>query len=186
MKKKFVAAICSFALALALPTAAFADGSAEQGGDVEYFPTDNGVVIVEGDVTIDSVTDAAPAANTPAGANVLCSYEINGTVNSGEATVGLNYGEKMEGKVEDDSTYFVTVFIQHEGWNEQRVIEQEWYENTAFVNVTEFSTFTVVEGAYYGTAPKTGVETSGIALATIAAALCAGGVIYVLRKKVTA
>lgn len=162
-----------------MPVAAFADGSAEQGGYVSnYFFTEEGAVWIEGDVTIESVSDAGPAANTVAGAEVLCSYEIVGTVNSGEATVGLPWSDDI------DSEY-VTVFIQHEGWNEQRVVDHPT-GNIAYVNVSEFSTFTVVEGAYYGTAPKTGADNTGIAVATVTAIVCACGVAFALRKKVVA
>ena len=100
--------------------------------------------------------------NTPADAKVILSKEITGSIAKGKmAGVGLKVGGEYANKL-------VTVFIQHQNSNEQQVVkvaEDGWI----YVEVSEFSIFTVAEGTYNAsasvagensklTSPKTGVD----------------------------
>lgn len=179
--KKIAAALCVFALMFALPMSAYAAGSAEQGNvDSELTAYGDGYFILgASDVSVKATT--TKAANTPADAKVILSKEITGTIAKGKvAKVELEVGEKYAGKS-------VTVFIQHKNSNEQQVVkvdEDGWID----VEVSEFSIFTVAEGVYNAdgsnaTSPKTGVDFTGAALATLGAAVVAGGALIALRKK---
>lgn len=192
---KILAVLCVGALLFTLPITAYAAGSAEQGSggsagqdnvDYDLVADGDGYYIV-GASNVVVKSSSTKAVNTPADAKVILSKEITGSIAKGKmAGVELKVGGEYANKL-------VTVFIQHQNSNEQQVVkvaEDGWI----YVEVSEFSIFTVAEGTYNAsasvagensklTSPKTGVDFSGVALATFGSAVVACGALSALHKK---
>ena len=170
MKKRFMAALSVLALALALPVAAFAAPSPANttatGANNVTASVNNASVKVESTTT--------NAKNTPAGANVVASFEITETVagtvsESNPLTVTFTLGKAYAGAK-------VTVYVQH---------------NDVTFKVTKLSTYTIVaEKTAAGAAttdngaksPATGVNTTAVAAMAAVAAAGAACAFVALRK----
>lgn len=173
MKKRFMAALSVLALALALPVAAFA---APSPANTTVTGANNVTASVNNpSVKIESTT--AIAEGTPAGANVVASFEITesqvGIVSeSNPLTVTFTLGKEYAGAK-------VTVYVQHnDGSKETLNLTADNNGNVTF-KVTKLSTYTIVaEKTAAGAAttdngaksPATGVNTTVAAVATVAAA----------------
>lgn len=173
MKKRFMAALSVLALALALPVAAFA---APSPANTTVTGANNVTASVNNpSVKIESTT--AIAEGTPAGANVVASFEITesqvGIVSeSNPLTVTFTLGKEYAGAK-------VTVYVQHnDGSKETLNLTADNNGNVVF-KVTKLSTYTIVaEKTAAGAAttdngaksPATGVNTTAAAVAAVAAA----------------
>lgn len=186
MKKRFMAALSVLALALALPVAAFAAPSPANttatGANNVTASVNNASVKVESTTT--------NAKNTPAGANVVASFEITesvaGTVSeSNPLTVTFTLGKAYAGAK-------VTVYVQHnDGEKETLNLTADNNGNVTF-KVTKLSTYTIVaEKTAAGAAtttdngaksPATGVNTTAVAVVAAVAAAGAACAFVALRK----
>ena len=183
MKKRFMAALSVLALALALPVAAFAAPSPAN-------PTATGANNVTASVNnanVKVVSTTKNAEGTPAGANVVASFEITETVEgtvseSNPLTVTFTLG-KAYAKV--------TVYVQHnDGSKETLNLTADNNGNVTF-KVTKLSTYTIVaEKTAAGAAttdngaksPATGVNTTAVAAVAAVAAAGAACAFVALRK----
>ena len=165
MKKRFMAALSVLALALALPVAAFAAPSPA------------------------NTTTTKNAEGTPAGANVVASFEITETVEctvseSNPLTVTFTLGKAY-------ANAKVTVYVQHnDGSKETLNLTADNNGNVTF-KVTKLSTYTIVaEKTAAGAAttdngaksPATGVNTTAVAAVAAVAAAGAACAFVALRK----
>lgn len=184
MKKRFMAALSVLALALALPVAAFAAPSPAN-------TTTTGANNVSASVNNANVkvVSTAAAKGTPAGANVVASFEITETVagtvsESNPLTVTFTLGKAY-------ANAKVTVYVQHnDGTTEQLNLTADNNGNVVF-KVTKLSTYTIVaEKTATGAAatdngaksPTTGVDTTGVAAVAVVAAAGAACAFVALRK----
>ena len=179
MKKRFMAALSVLALALALPVAAFAAPSPAN-------TTATGANNVTASVNNANVK---VASSTPAGANVVASFEINETVEgtvseSNPLTVTFTLGKAYAGAK-------VTVYVQHnDGSKETLNLTADNNGNVTF-KVTKLSIYTIVaEKTAAGAAttdngsksPATGVNTTAVAAVAAVAAAGAACAFVALRK----
>ncbi len=179
--KKIAAAICTFALALALPMSAYAAPSRE--ANLIYDDATNTYYAPGVEITGDVVIYAAGAtndvaSNVPSSYNVIGSYYIIGDVYEGYGTVSLYVGSDYAGKT-------VGVWIEHEDGTTDAlnlVVDENGYIT---LNMSKFSTITITDELVPGIAPKTGIDNSGVAFATAGALIMAGGAAVLLRKKVS-
>ena len=176
MKKRFMAALSVLALALAMPVAAFA---APSPANTTATGANNVTASVNNaSVKVESTT--AVAKGTPAGANVVASFEITETVagtvsDSNPLTVTFTLGKAYAGAK-------VTVYVQHnDGKTETLNLTADNNGNVTF-KVTKLSTYTIVaEKTAAGAAttdngaksPATGVNTTAVAAAGAACAFVA-------------
>lgn len=183
--KKIATALCAFALALALPVSAFAAGSPEYtevNGGLWYDDATNtyyangieisGDVVIYGAGSTNSIAKNVPSSNT-----VIASFYIDGDIYEGTSTVSLFVGADYVGKT-------VGVWVEHGDGTTTAlnlVVNESGYIT---LNMSKFSIITVTEEAVPGVAPKTGIDNTGIALATTGALIMAGGAAFLLRKKV--
>lgn len=185
MKKRFIAALSVLALALALPVAAIA---APSPANTTVTGT-NGVTASVNNAKVHVASTTKNASNTPAGANVVASFEITedqaGLVSeSNPLTVTFTLGKAYAGAK-------VTIYVQHnDGTNEVLNLTADNNGNVTF-KVTKLSTYTIVAQPTNGAAattdngsksPATGVNTTAaavVAAVAVAGAACAA---VALRK----
>ena len=167
MKKRFMAALSVLALALALPVAAFAAPS----------PANT------------TATGANNAEGTPAGANVVASFEITETVEgtvseSNPLTVTFTLGKAY-------ANAKVTVYVQHNDDSKETLNLTADNNGNVVFKVTKLSTYTIVaEKTAAGAAttdngaksPATGVNTTAVAAVAAVAAAGAACAFVALRK----
>lgn len=185
MKKRFMAALSVLALALALPVAAFAAPSPANTTTTGA----NNVTASVNNANVKVVSTTNVAKGTPAGANVVASFEITeseaGTVSeSNPLTVTFTLGKAY-------ANAKVTVYVQHnDGTTEQLNLTADNNGNVVF-KVTKLSTYTIVaEKTATGAAttdngaksPTTGVDTTGVAAVAVVAAAGAACAFVALRK----
>ena len=185
MKKRFMAALSVLALALALPVAAFAAPSPAN-------TTATGANNVTASVDNASVKVASTTKNaegTPAGANVVASFEITesqaGTVSeSNPLTVTFNLGKAY-------ANAKVTVYVQHNDGSKDQLNLPANNMGTVEFKVTKLSIYTIVaEKTAAGAAttdngaksPATGVNTTAVAAVAAVAAAGAACAFVALRK----
>ena len=183
MKKRFMAALSVLALALALPVAAFAAPSPAN------TPGANNVTASVNNASVKVVSTTKNAEGTPAGSNVVASFEITeseaGTVSeSNPLTVTFTLGKAY-------ANAKVTVYVQHnDGTTEQLNLTADNNGNVVF-KVTKLSIYTIVaEKTAAGAAttdngaksPATGVNTTAVAAVAAVAAAGAACAFVALRK----
>lgn len=185
MKKRFMAALSVLALALALPVAAFAAPSPAN-------TTATGANNVTASVDNASVKVASTTKNaegTPAGANVVASFEITesqaGIVSeSNPLTVTFNLGKAY-------ANAKVTVYVQHNDGSKDQLNLTANNMGTVEFKVTKLSIYTIVaEKTAAGAAttdngaksPATGVNTTAVAAVAAVAAAGAACAFVALRK----
>lgn len=186
MKKRFIAALSVLALALALPVAAFAAPSPSN----TTVTGANGVTASVNNANVHVASTTQNASNTPAGSNVVASFEITedqaGLVSeSNPLTVTFTLGKAYAGAK-------VTIYVQHnDGSNEVLNLTADNNGNVTF-KVTKLSIYTIVAQPTNGAAatttdngsksPATGVNTTAaaaVAAVAVAGAACAA---VALRK----
>lgn len=186
MKKRFMAALSVLALALALPVAAFAAPSPANTTATGA----NNVTASVNNANVKVVSTTKNAEGTPAGANVVASFEITETVEgtvseSNPLTVTFTLGKAY-------ANAKVTVYVQHnDGTTEQLNLTADNNGNVVF-KVTKLSTsYTIVaEKTAAGAAttdngaksPATGVNTTAVAAVAAVAAAGAACAFVALRK----
>ena len=185
MKKRFMAALSVLALALALPVAAFA---APSPANTTVTGANNVTASVNNpSVKIESTT--AIAEGTPAGANVVASFEITesqvGIVSeSNPLTVTFTLGKAY-------ANAKVTVYVQHNDDSKETLNLTADNNGNVTFKVTKLSTYTIVaEKTAAGAAttdngaksPATGVNTTAVAAVAAVAAAGAACAFVALRK----
>lgn len=186
LKKRFVTAVCAAALALALPTLAWASPSpsfdhaagSKQGTSIT-------INDLEGYVYDIQPTDK-PSKNVPSGAEVIETFVIKGNATNLDLTfqVGKDYAGKN-----------VIVYIEHnDGATEQQSATVE-SDGSFSIHVDRLSSFSIVlddsdagsNSAAAGTdptakSPDTNADLGGVAALTALMALSAVAVFAALRK----
>lgn len=185
MKKRFMAALSVLALALAMPVAAFA---APSPANTTATGANNVTASVNNaSVKVESTT--AVAKGTPAGANVVASFEITETVagtvsDSNPLTVTFALGKAYAGAK-------VTVYVQHNDGETETLNLTADNNGNVTLKVTKLSTYTIVaEKTAAGAAttdngaksPATGVNTTAVAAVAAVAAAGAACAFVALRK----
>lgn len=198
MKKKLTAMICALALAMAMPTLAWASNSPQKVTSNTCTASQGATLTVSGK-TDDSTSKLVVEATSDQASNVSLSatqkivgtfkvYDVPEGSTYGPYTLTFNVGTEYNGAT-------ATVFIEHQGRDANLGAETK----TATVsngNVTistdglslvtiavDSSTVTGATTDASATSPQTGVDMTGIAVATAACAIVAVGVGVVLRKK---
>lgn len=198
MKKKLTAMICALALAMAMPTLAWASNSPQKVTSNTCTASQGASLTVTGK-TDDSTSKLVVEATSDQASNVSLSatqkivgtfkvYDVPEGSTYGPYTLTFNVGTEYNGAT-------ATVFIEHQGRDANLGTETK----TATVsngNVTistdglslvtiavDSSTVTGAATDASATSPQTGVDMTGIAVATAACAIAAVGVGVVLRKK---
>ena len=198
MKKKLTAMICARALAMAMPTLAWASNSPQKVTSNTCTASQGATLTVSGK-TDDSTSKLVVEATSDQASNVSLSatqkivgtfkvYDVPEGSTYGPYTLTFNVGTEYNGAT-------ATVFIEHQGRDANLGTETK----TATVsngNVTistdglslvtiavDSSTVTGATTDASATSPQTGVDMTGIAVATAACAIAAVGVGMVLRKK---
>lgn len=198
MKKKLTAMICALALAMAMPTLAWASNSPQKVTSNTCTASQGATLTVSGK-TDDSTSKLVVEATSDQASNVSLSatqkivgtfkvYDVPEGSTYGPYTLTFNVGTEYNGAT-------ATVFIEHQGRDANLGTETK----TATVsngNVTistdglslvtiavDSSTVTGATTDASATSPQTGVDMTGIAVATAACAIAAVGVGVVLRKK---
>lgn len=185
MKKRFMAALSVLALALALPVAAFA---APSPANTTATGANNVTASVNNaNVKVESTTKNA--SNTPAGSNVVASFEITETVagtvsESNPLTVTFTLGKEYAGAK-------VTVYVQYNDTSTDVLNLTADNNGNVTFKVTKLSTYTIVaEKTAAGAAttdngaksPATGVNTTAVAAVAAVAAAGAACAFVALRK----
>lgn len=183
--KKYLAVLTALVLALALPVAAFAEGSPT---NATATGSSNGVTLsVTGGNGLKVAAASKNAQGTPAGANVVASFEVTGEAN-GTLTLTFNVGTKYAGAK-------ATVYVQHNDGATETKSATVASDGTVTITVDRLSVFTVViDESSKGTAttdkssksPQTGVSTSAVQVATAVAVVAAAGCAAVVVRKVSA
>lgn len=188
MKKRFMAALSVLALALALPVAAFAAPSPANTTATGA----NNVTASVNNANVKVASTTKYAEGTPAGANVVASFEINETVEgtvseSNPLTVTFTLGKAYAGAK-------VTVYVQHnDGSKETLNLTADNNGNVTFkvTKLSKLSIYTIVaEKTAAGAAttdngsksPATGVNTTAVAAVAAVAAAGAACAFVALRK----
>ena len=198
MKKKLTAMICALALAMAMPTLAWASNSPQKVTSNTCTASQGAILTVSGK-TDDSTSKLVVEATSDQASNVSLSatqkivgtfkvYDVPEGSTYGPYTLTFNVGTEYNGAT-------ATVFIEHQGRDASLGTETK----TATVsngNVTistdglslvtiavDSSTVTGATTDASATSPQTGVDMTGIAVAIAACAIAAVGVGVVLRKK---
>lgn len=183
MKKRFMAALSVLALALALPVAAFAAPSTAN----TTVPGANNVTasVDNANVKVESTTKVAEG--TPAGANVVASFEITETVagtvsESNPLTVTFDLGKAY-------ANAKVTVYVQHNDGSKETLNLTASNMGKVEFKVTKLSTYTIVAEKTATTStdngaksPATGVNTTAVAAVAAVAAAGAACAFVALRK----
>lgn len=183
-----MAIACAAALALALPTLAWALPS--PGGKTVTDPNGISINAKAGSGNIDSVEVAtAQAKNVVLSTTdkVLASFDVKGDATN--VTLTFNVGTQYAGAS-------VKIFVQHNNGDTEELSGTVASDGTVVIKVDRLSIFTItVDTATVGgnansmdkgsKSPQTGVDFGTVAGATIVTAIVAGGVAIALRKKVT-
>lgn len=146
LKKRLIAVVCAAALALALPTLAWANpspggstfppGSGIWGGGI---PATIGISLVSFDGMVDEMDFAQVAAsNVPDGATIHFSCKLKGNATN----LNLKFlASQAAGKT-------VTVFIEHDDGTFEQKVAQVAEDGTFSIHSDRLSLFTVVIGDY--------------------------------------
>lgn len=196
--KKLATFACALALALAMPTLAWAAPSPSE--PQQTVPVADGItasVTFAGDVTVAATTTQASNVTVSGSEQVMGSIEVNGEGVSADnpLTVTFSVGSQYAGCTGK-------IFIQHnDGTTEIRDVTIG-ADGTASITVTKLSIFTLVvdtasvpaAGGTTGTttggtdasatSPQTGIDSTAIAGGMVVMAVAAGGVAVALRKKI--
>lgn len=192
MKKKLTAVLGAALAALVLP-ATLAFGATVSESVITDQTTVNGVAgkvtaIDGGNVVLTMEPTDQKASNVPAGVEVLASFKIEGNdAVKGPFQFSYTLGAEYAGAD-------VTVYVDHEGKAENEVIkETAGPDGTVSFTTQTLSIHSIVASKATGEkqvdtgakSPQTGLNTTGVAAITVAAAVAAAGVALSLRKKLS-
>lgn len=213
LKKKLMAVVAACALALALPTAAFAADGWDFGNtingpsiDNESFDTSSESYLCKASVDVSNASSGAKLSLTgpesAIGANVAISGALTGTGTMGTgvfAPTGAKYAT-FSIDIPTGTTGTVTFTITKSAPAPAPAPTDPTDQNTPAVDNTDNGTAGNTDNAAADdnnaasdsenatdkskTAPKTGVDMGGFALATAGALAAAGCVVFALRKKI--
>lgn len=198
MKKKLTAMICALALAMAMPTLAWASNSPQKVTSNTCTASQGATLTVTGK-TDDSTSKLVVEATSDQASNVSLSatqkivgtfkvYDVPEGSTYGPYTLTFNVGTEYNGAT-------ATVFIEHQGRDANLGTETKTAtvsngsvtistDGLSLVTIAvDSSTVTGATTDASATSPQTGVDMTGIAVATAACAIAAVGVGMVLRKK---